>query len=64
MECTEREGDGERTGAGIVFNICEGGESGADLVVWRGIGVGERESVSVGEEFENGMEDKRADNEG
>jgi len=33
VECTEREGDGERTETGIVFNIREGGESGADLAV-------------------------------
>jgi len=29
----EREGDEERTGTGGVFNICEGGETGADLTV-------------------------------
>jgi len=32
-EWVERGGDGERTGAGRVFNMCEGGETGADLAV-------------------------------
>ena len=33
VERMERGGDGERTGTGTVFKICEGGDSGADLVV-------------------------------
>jgi len=58
----EREGEGERTGTGGVFITCEKGESGADLVVWRGVGLWAGRPVSV-EGVENGMEDKRSGNE-
>ena len=44
--------------------MCEGGEPGADLAVWRGIWVGEEGTISVEEGVENGMEDKRAESEG
>ena len=65
-ECTERESDEERTrvGTGGVFNTREGGETGVDLVVWRGGEVEVGGTVSAGEGVENGMEDKRAENEG
>ena len=49
-----------------MFNTREAGETGVDLVVWRGVWV----VVEVGgtvfaeEGVENGMEDKRAENEG
>lgn len=59
MEC---EGDGGRTGAGKAFVTREVGETGADLVVWRGIGGGGKREVE--DVFENGIEDKRSENEG
>ena len=67
VERIEREGEGERTGTGGMFEKALGAEeTGADLVVWRGgRNVGEEGVVSSGsEEVENGMEDKRSKNEG
>lgn len=60
----EREGDGERTGTGGIFTMCWEGETGADLAVWRGVGVGEGSVASSSEVIENGMEDRRSENEG
>lgn len=59
MEC---EGDGGRTGAGKALVTREVGETGADLAVWRGTGGGGRREVE--DVFENGIEDKRSENEG
>ena len=66
VECKECEGDEERTGTGTggVSNTREGGETGVDLVVWRGVGVEVGGTFSAEEGVENGMEDKRAENEG
>ena len=47
-----------------MFNTREGGETGVDLVVWRGVWVVEVGGTASAEGVENGMEDKRAENEG